>query len=166
MAVGVTNVGADLSSVVLGLGQEFGTLGGPFPISLGDVRDADVQECADTVWVGRRGKSHRGLVVGRPTSGVEDQPGVRDLQDDGVALKQNLTIKNGLVEVAGPILVGNNQKICDDEANSRRRKVIRVHLPPPSVWADRAPYSAGPQSSSVRPDTQHQGRRSRNPGAN
>src|SRR6267378_4051948 len=166
MAVGVTDVSADLSSVVLRLGQEFGALCGPFLISLGYVGDADVQECAGTVWVGRRCESDRGLVVGRSTSGVEDQPGVRDLHDDWVALHENLSVKNRWVEVARPILVGDNQKICDDEANSRRRKVIRVHLPPPSVWADRAPYSAGPQSSSVRPDSQHQGRRSRNPGAN
>src|SRR5438128_8014958 len=105
----------------------------PVLVDLADVRDPDVEEGARAVWIGRGGQGNRGLVIGRAAALVEDQPGVGDLHDDGVALQYYLAVEDLAVKVAGPVLVGDHQELGDDEAVFRCRKVTRVHAIPPLV---------------------------------
>src|SRR5216684_7596863 len=76
VAVGVPDVSADLASMVLRLGQELCALRRPFRVDLADVSDANVQECACVVGVGRRSESDGGLVVRGTAAHIEDQPRV------------------------------------------------------------------------------------------
>jgi hypothetical protein len=64
VTVGVADVGADLASVVLWLGEELGALRRPLPVDLVDVGDTDVEEGAGAVGVGGRGEGDGRLVVG------------------------------------------------------------------------------------------------------
>src|SRR5713101_4565299 len=128
VAVGVSNVRADLASMILRLGEELGALRRPFLVGLGNVGDANVEECARAVGVRRRSESHGGLVVRRTATDIEDQPGVRNLHDDRVALEENLAVEQRSIELTGPVLVGNHQKVRNDETAFRRGKVLRVHL--------------------------------------
>jgi hypothetical protein len=64
-------------------------------------------------------QSDGGLVVGRTAAYIEYQPRVRDLHDDGVALKENLPAEQRLIELTGPVLIGNNQKVRNDETVPR-----------------------------------------------
>jgi hypothetical protein len=66
VAVWVAEVGADLVSVVLGLGEELAATGCPGLICLANVRDADVEKGADPIRVGRRDECDRRLVVSGP----------------------------------------------------------------------------------------------------
>ena len=51
--IGIADVGADLASVILRLGEELGTLSGPLCIGCMDIRDAHVEEGAGAVRIGR-----------------------------------------------------------------------------------------------------------------
>src|SRR5918912_3463138 len=105
VSVGVADVGPDLVTVVFRLGEELGALGGPLPVCPLDVGDADVEEAADLVRIRWRGEDDGGLVIGRAAALVEDQPGVSDLQDDGVTLAEHLSVEQCLIVVAGAVLV-------------------------------------------------------------
>src|SRR5882672_9501672 len=128
MSIRVPDIRTDLAPVILGLREELGALGRPFGVDLLDVRDTDVEESAGTVGVWWRREGHGGLVVGRAAPDVEDQPGVGDLHDDWVALEKNLPVEERLIEVTGPVLIGDHQEVRENEALFRCRKVLRVHL--------------------------------------
>src|SRR5713226_6852032 len=113
--------------MVLQLGQELCALRRPFRVDLADVSDANVQECACVVGVGRRGESDGGLVVRGTAAHIEDQPRVRDLHDDRVALQENLPIEERPIELTGAVLIGNHEKMRDDETLLRCGKVLWVH---------------------------------------
>src|SRR4030088_161949 len=130
VAVGVADVCADLAAVVFGLGEEIGSSGRPDLRCRGDVRDADVGEGADLVGVGRRGEGDRGFVVGRAAAVVEDEPRVRYLQDDWIALEQDFPAEHGLVEVTGAVLVGDHEKEGDEEVPFSPRVLVLAHLSP------------------------------------
>src|SRR6266513_4260370 len=70
----VTDIGANLSPVVLGLGQELGAFGRPFLVSLLDVGDPDVHKGAGAVRVLWGFDSDGGLVIGWAAAGVPDKP--------------------------------------------------------------------------------------------
>jgi hypothetical protein len=67
VAVGVAEVGADLDSVIFGLGQEPGAFGRPLLVEPGDVCHAHVEEPAAAAGVGRGAETDAGLSsVGPP----------------------------------------------------------------------------------------------------
>src|SRR6516225_10195774 len=63
VAVGVAQVAAELHAPVCRRGQELSPSCAPLLIDGIDVGDADVEEAADPIWVGRRLKRHRRLVI-------------------------------------------------------------------------------------------------------
>src|SRR6266705_3021794 len=130
VAVGVADVCADLAAVVFGLGEELGSSGRPDLRCRGDVRDADVEEGADLVGVGRRCEGDRGFVVGRAAAVVEDERRVRYLQDDWIALAQDFPAEHGLVEVTGAVLVGDHEKEGDEEVPLSPGVLVLAHLFP------------------------------------
>jgi hypothetical protein len=66
VTVGVADVGADLASVVLWLGEKLRAPCRPLPVDLVDVGDTDVEEGAGAVGIGGRGEGDGWLVVGGP----------------------------------------------------------------------------------------------------
>src|ERR671918_1464665 len=128
MTVGVSDVRPDLSPMILRFREELGTLRRPLLIGLRDVRNADVEERTRAIGIGGCRERDRRLVVRRPAAYVQNQPRVRDLHDDRISLPDNLPVEQRLIEFTGPILVGNNQKVREDETFRRRRKIARVHL--------------------------------------
>jgi len=58
VTVGVADIRADLGGMVLGLGQELGTLRRPLRVRRGDVRDPDVEERAGMAGAGWRRERH------------------------------------------------------------------------------------------------------------
>src|SRR6266849_912068 len=133
MAIRVADVGTNFLSVVLRLREELCPLRRPFLVDLMNVRDANVEERTRPVRIGRGLQSDRGLVVSGPTAHIEDQPRIRDLHDDRVALKQNLPAEHRPIELPGPVLIGDDEKVSDDETLLRGREVFWVHLTPPFV---------------------------------
>src|SRR5205823_4609631 len=129
----VANVRPDLASMVLRLREELRAVGRPFLVDLVDVRDADVEELARAARVGRRRESDGGLVVCGAAADIEDQPRVRNLHDDRVALQENLPVEQRPIELTGPVLIGNHEKVSYDEAVLGGWKLVRVHLAPPLV---------------------------------
>src|SRR3982074_220544 len=107
----VANVRSDLASMVLRLREELRSFGGPFLVDLVDVRNADVEERARAARVGRRRESDGGLVVCGTAADIEDQPRVRDLHDDRVALQENLPVEQRPIELTGWVLIGNDEKV-------------------------------------------------------
>src|SRR6266481_8905702 len=91
VAVGVPDIRADLAFMFLRLGEELGALRRPFLVDLVDISDANVEECACAVWVGRGGESDGGLVVRRAAA---------HLQDHRVALQQNLPFEQRPIEIS------------------------------------------------------------------
>src|SRR6266567_378722 len=128
VAVGIPDIRADLASMVLRLGEELGALCRPFLVGLFDVSHANVEKGACAVGVGWRRQSDGGLVVRRTPAHIEYQPCVRDPHDHRVALEENLPVEQRLIELTGPVLIGDNKKMRDDEAVLRRRKVLGIHL--------------------------------------
>src|ERR1700679_2641750 len=76
MTVGVADIATDLVRVLLRRRQELSTTGAPFGVNGLDVLDPDVEEAADPVWVRWRLQNDRGLVVGRASAPVDDDPAV------------------------------------------------------------------------------------------
>src|SRR5256885_7394673 len=85
VAVRVADVCPYLAAVVFRLREELRSLGRPLLVRLCDVGDPDVHERADAIGIWRDGQGHCWLVVGRASAVVENQPGVGDPQDHGVA---------------------------------------------------------------------------------
>src|SRR5262249_18049390 len=131
MAIRVSDVRADLADMVLWLGEKLRASGRPFFVCLLNVRHSDVHEGAGAVRVGRGGQGHGRLVIRRPAADVQDDPGVGDLHDHRIALDEHLAIEDLFVELAGTILVRDDQEVGDDEALLGRGKVIWVHVRPP-----------------------------------
>jgi hypothetical protein len=93
VAIGVTDVGPDLTPMVFRLSKELGSFGRPVRVDLLDVRHADIEERTRLVGVRRRCEGYGGLIVGGATAGVEDQPGIGDLHDDRITLHDDLPVE-------------------------------------------------------------------------
>src|SRR5262249_54645501 len=76
MAVRIADIAAHLSLVLLRRRQELGTPRAPPGVHSLDVRNADIEEAADSVWVGRRLERDGRLVVRGTSSDVDDDPAV------------------------------------------------------------------------------------------
>src|SRR5438445_115193 len=128
VAVWIAEVGADLAAVVFGLGKKLRSPRRPLFVRLGDVRDADVHERAGAIRIRRGRQRDRRLVVGGTPADIEDEPGVRDLQDHWIPFQHHLCIKHRSIELAGSILIRYHQEISDDKTVGRRWKVTHIHL--------------------------------------
>ena len=76
MTVGIADVATDLVLVLLRRRQELSTPSTPFGVHRRDVCDPDVEEAADPIGVAWRLQGDRGLVVGRASADVDDDPAV------------------------------------------------------------------------------------------
>jgi hypothetical protein len=99
IVVRVTHVAANLSAVVLWLGQEFGPSVSPLLVTGPDVRDTDIQEAGNLIRVLRGTKRHVWFIVRRATTDVHNQPTIRNLNDGGFAAANNGASEDALIEL-------------------------------------------------------------------
>ena len=90
VAVGITDVGANFVWELDGIGEEACAASRPFVVHAVDIGDADVQKRAGRVGVGRCGEGDGRLVCRGTAADIEDHPAVGQLEDDGVAVANNL----------------------------------------------------------------------------
>jgi hypothetical protein len=83
VAVRVTHVTADLGASILRFGEELRSGCSPRLIDRCDVRDSDVEEGAGALRIGRDLQRYVGLVLGRATPDIEDEPRVGDFMITG-----------------------------------------------------------------------------------
>jgi hypothetical protein len=76
MTVRIADVAALLVLVLFRRRQKLSTPGAPFGVHSLDVFDPDIEEAADPVGITRRLQDDRGLVVGRASAGIDDDPAV------------------------------------------------------------------------------------------
>src|SRR5262249_58965600 len=76
--VRIADVAAKLRRVDLGLGDEPGTPGRPEVVVAPDVGHAKVQKAAEHIRLSGWGSGDLGLVVGRSTSTIDDDPDVAE----------------------------------------------------------------------------------------
>src|SRR4051812_16688635 len=76
MSVRIADVAADLGFVLLRGGQEFRPSRAPFLVHGVDVSDPDVEEAAGPAGVWRDLEGHGGLVVGRASAAIDDDPAI------------------------------------------------------------------------------------------
>src|SRR5260370_8798918 len=126
----VEEVGGDVGGVVLWLGEELRALGRPLLVHPGDIRYADVEERARAVGVGRRRQCNRRFVVSWTAANIEDEPRIGDLHDHRVTFYENLCIEQRSIELPGAVLIGDDQKMRQNETILRRWEVVLVHAKP------------------------------------
>src|SRR5260370_26024960 len=74
IVVRVTHVAANLSAVVLWLGQEFGPSASPLLVAGPDVRDTNIQEAGHLIRVLRGTNRHGGFIVHLAPTAVHNPP--------------------------------------------------------------------------------------------
>src|SRR6266516_6842349 len=98
IAVRVTHVAANLSSVVLWLGKEFGPSRSPLLIRGPDVGDTNIQEAGNLIGVHRGMKRHSGFIVGWAATDVHNQPTIGKLDDGGLTTANNGASENAHIK--------------------------------------------------------------------
>src|SRR6266487_2845640 len=99
IAVRVTHVAANLSSVVLWLGKEFGPSRSPLLIRGPDVGDTNIQEAGNLIRVLRGTKRHGGFIVRWAATDVHNQPAIGKLDDGGFAAAHNGASENAHIKL-------------------------------------------------------------------
>ena len=96
MPIGISDVRAYFSAVVLGLGEKVRAPGSPITVDLRDVPHPHVEKRTGSVRIRRCCEGDSGFIIGRPTADVENQPRIRHFDDYRVALEQDLGVEQGL----------------------------------------------------------------------
>src|SRR5271165_6439382 len=128
IAVGIAHVAAQLPAVIVEwLRQELSAFGLPLPVAGPDVGDAQIQEAADAIAVGRRRKKNFGLVGSWTAAGIQNDPGVRQLDVTGILQLNDLAAENADVEFFRLRLVVHGQEMSDVEAGLSDGRVRQIH---------------------------------------
>src|SRR5436190_18102334 len=110
VAVRIADVAAELRPAVLRRSQELRAARTPLLIDRLNLRDADVEEAADPVGIGRRLEDHGGLVLRRSATQVDDDPAIGQRDDRGLALEDSFAAEDVHVEAARALdIVGDNE---------------------------------------------------------
>ena len=88
-----------------------------------NIRNADIQEAADLIRVGRDVERYRRLVRGGPAPDVDNQPGIRDLNVPrrtlAVASAQNAAAEDLFIKIGRSVDVGDGGEMCDGRPVAR-----------------------------------------------
>jgi hypothetical protein len=88
-----------------------------------DIRNADIQEAADLIRVGRDVERYRRLVWGGPAPDVDNEPGIRDLNVPRrsllIASAQNAAAEDLFVKISRSVDIGDGDEMCDGETVTR-----------------------------------------------
>jgi hypothetical protein len=92
VTVRIAHIAAQFMAVgIEGLGEELGTFLGPIFVAGTNVGDAKIEEAAHANEILRRCEPYIGLVGSRTTAGVENDPGILELDVAGVFLFYDLS---------------------------------------------------------------------------
>jgi hypothetical protein len=117
VAIGIANIAARLTVLVLGLRDELGSSTSPQFIAGLNICNADIHEAADQIEIWEDAERYRRFIRCRTTPGVDKKPRVRDLDVPrrafAVAPAQNATSEDGFVKSKRSLDVGDGEKVCD-----------------------------------------------------
>ena len=111
--------------------QELRTAGAPFGVHGLDVLDPEVEEAADPVRIGRRLQGDRRLVVGRPSAGIDDDPGVGERDNGRRSGEEQPAAEYFGVEALRALNVVRDDEVAQQNSLRGRREL--GHLVPPLV---------------------------------
>lgn len=94
-------------------------------MAAGDVGDAQVKEATHHARLSRRRHRHQRFVGGRPATGVQDQPGIGQLDDGRIARADHTSAQYIDIEGDGAIDVGNRQEKTDEHTCLGCREAFR-----------------------------------------
>src|SRR5262249_6615899 len=95
-----------------------------------DVSDADVEEAADVIRVGRRPEGHRRLVIGGWPADVDDDPTVSERHNRGLPLAQYLAPEHVGVEAPRSFDVRSDEEVREQHSSFRRWERGHRERPP------------------------------------
>src|SRR6266851_4639173 len=72
----------------------------------------------------------RRFVVSWTAANIEDEPRIGDLHDHRVTFHENLCIEQRSIELPGAVLIGDDEKMRQNETSCRRWEVVLVHAKP------------------------------------
>src|SRR5713226_9610957 len=99
IAVRVTHVAANLSAVVLWIGQEFGPSASPLLVRGPDVGDTNIQEAGNLIGVLRGTKRHVGFIVCWAATDIQNQPTSGNVDDGGFVSANNGASENAQIKL-------------------------------------------------------------------
>ena len=88
-----------------------------------DIRDTQIKEAIDSVQIRRCFKNDLWLVGSRATAGIENDPGISQLDVAGVAWLDHFPAKNSDIEVFRFLLVSHGEEVSCEEAFVCNRRV-------------------------------------------
>src|SRR3984885_9099219 len=92
-----------------------------------NIGNADIHEAADQIGIGGDAERDRWFVGRRTTPGIDEEPGVRDLDVPrrafAVAPAQNATSEDRFVKSKRSLDVGDGEKVCDGNPILRRHLI-------------------------------------------
>src|SRR5215467_13391589 len=109
--VGITQVAADLGLVLFRWREELGASRAPLRIDRVDVRDPDVEEAADQVWIARCLECDGRLVLGRTATHVDDDPAVGERHVCRLTRAGDLATEHLGIEATGALHVVRNDEV-------------------------------------------------------
>jgi hypothetical protein len=134
VAVGITHVAVPLPAVIVErLGKKERSFVAPLFVAGPDVGDTQVKEAIHSGEIRRCFEEDLELVGSRATAGIENDPGVSQLDVAWIFRLDHSPAKNSYIEVLRFVLVGHGEEVRGEEAFVRNRRVRQIHAVPPVV---------------------------------
>ena len=131
VAVGIAHVATPFRAVIVqGLGEEDGAFFAPLFVAGPDVGDAQVEEAAYAMGIRRSFEKDFWLVGSGAAAGIENEPGVRQLDVAGIFGFDYFAAQNADVEVFGFLLVAHGEEVRDEEAFAGDGCIGEIHGAP------------------------------------
>jgi len=113
--------------VVERLGEEERSFGAPLFVTGPDVGDTQVKEAVHPVEIRKGFEEDLGLVGRRAAAGIENDPGIGQLDVAGIFWLDHFSAKNSDVEILRFFLIFHGKEMRDEEAFARNRLVGQIH---------------------------------------
>jgi hypothetical protein len=134
VAVGITHVATPFPAVIVQrFGEEERSFVAPFFVAGPDVGDAQVEEAIHSVEIRRSFEEDLRLVGSRTATGIENDPGVRQLDVARIFRLDHFPAKDSDVEVLRFFLILHGEEVRDEEALVCNRRIRQIYAVPPVV---------------------------------
>src|SRR6202046_3829185 len=128
VAVGVPHITAPFVPVIVErLGEKDSSLGAPFFVASLNVGYSQIQEAVRSVWIRRRFEDHLGLIRRRPAPGIQNEPGVCQLDVARIFRLHHFPAKNSSVKILRFLLIPHSEKMRDVKSLVCNRRVRQFH---------------------------------------
>jgi hypothetical protein len=134
VAVGIAHVTTPFPPVIVQrLGKKECSFVAPLLVAGPDVGDPQIKEAIHPVGIGRGFEEDLWLVGSRAAAGIENHPGVRQLDVAGILRLDHLAAKNSDVEVLRFLLVLHGEEVRSEEAFVCNWRIRQTHAVSPAV---------------------------------